>query len=112
MDTDVKEKCGVFGIWRTPESADLTYLALYALQHRGQEAAGIATTNGTQLHSQGGRGLVADVFNQSQLKQLAGHGAIGHTRYSTSGADDDQELQPRNIQPLVQEFIGGETGDG
>ena len=91
----IQEKCAVFGIWNHPESSVLTYLGLYAQQHRGQEGAGIVSFDSTQSHVHKGLGLVGDVFNESQLSRLKGFSAIGHTRYSTRGqSQDEQSLQP------------------
>jgi amidophosphoribosyltransferase len=89
-----REECGVFGIFGHPEAARLTYLGLYALQHRGQESCGIVTSDGSNLHSERGMGLVADVFNQAKLDQLHGNSAIGHNRYSTAGTVSIREAQP------------------
>ncbi len=77
--------CGIFGIRGTPEAARLTQLGLYSLQHRGQESAGIATSDGTDFNLRTGMGLVSQVFDEEDLAYLRGHIAIGHTRYSTSG---------------------------
>jgi amidophosphoribosyltransferase len=102
------EYCGIFGIFGHPEAANLAYLGLYALQHRGQEAAGIVSTDGKSLHSHRAMGLVADVFNQDVLKTLPGSAAIGHVRYSTAGSS-----VLRNSQPIIAEFaraIGNEAG--
>ncbi len=100
--SDLKEKCGVFGIWNDPEAAWLTYLGLYALQHRGQEGAGICTTDGSRIHMHRGRGLVADVFEEEVFRHLPGTAAIGHNRYSTTGAD-----LSANLQPLVASYRDG-----
>jgi amidophosphoribosyltransferase len=81
------DECGVFGIIPEPDAARQTYLGLYALQHRGQEAAGICATDGIRLHLHKGQGHVADVFTKEVLDGLPGHGAIGHTRYSTAGGN-------------------------
>lgn len=86
--------CGIVGIYNHPEAANLAYLGLYALQHRGQEAAGIVTSDGTTLHLRKGSGLVADVFTEEVLKTLPGSSAIGHTRYSTTGENSSQNCQP------------------
>ncbi|MCB9645200.1 MAG: amidophosphoribosyltransferase [Deltaproteobacteria bacterium] len=88
--------CGVFGIFGHPEAANLTYLGLHALQHRGQESAGIvATSDGEQFSRHLGRGLVADVFDETILQErLGGHRAIGHVRYSTAGGSHAQAAQP------------------
>ncbi|MCA0970610.1 amidophosphoribosyltransferase [Halobacillus litoralis] len=92
----LNEECGIFGVWGHPESAQLTYYGLHALQHRGQEGAGIVTTDGKQLKLHKGHGLINDVFSQDQLKDLQGRASIGHVRYATAG-DGGYE----NIQPLM-----------
>jgi amidophosphoribosyltransferase len=84
-----REECGVFGIWAQGQlegAANYTYLGLHALQHRGQESAGIVSTDGEQLHVHRAMGLVADIFNADELAKLKGYAAIGHVRYSTTGA--------------------------
>src|SRR5512137_757274 len=82
-----EEECGIFGIFNHPEASNLTYLGLYALQHRGQEACGIVSSDGRTLHAHKSMGLVADVFgNQETFKKLPGDAAIGHVRYSTTGS--------------------------
>lgn len=80
------EECGVVGVYGHPEAANLAYLALYALQHRGQEAAGITSSNGQALLTHKGMGLVADIFDEKLIRSLEGLSAIGHNRYSTAGA--------------------------
>ena len=76
-----QEECGVFGIYNHQEASNLTYLGLYALQHRGQEACGIVSSDGHDLHAHKGMGLVADVFGDQQIfKKLPGRSAIGHVR--------------------------------
>jgi amidophosphoribosyltransferase len=102
-----REECGIFGIVNHPEAANLTYLGLYALQHRGQEGAGIATSNGTTFYLEKGMGLVADVFKQAQLNRLPGDMAIGHNRYSTTG-----ENHLKNIQPLLITYALGNLALG
>jgi amidophosphoribosyltransferase len=89
-----RDECGVFGIYGHTESARLTYLGLYALQHRGQESCGIVSSDGAELRSHRAMGLVSDVFNQAALDQLPGASAIGHVRYSTSGEVSIREAQP------------------
>ncbi len=97
------EECGVFGIFGHPDAANLTYLGLYALQHRGQESAGIVSSDGKQLYNVKSMGLVADIFYEEQIKKLPGHMAIGHNRYSTTG--DSIAI---NIQPILVNFaLGG-----
>ncbi len=90
-----QDACGVFGVWAPGEEvAKLTYFGLYALQHRGQESAGIATSNGTQILVYKDMGLVSQVFDESALNTLQGYLAIGHTRYSTTGASTWHNAQP------------------
>src|SRR5580704_180954 len=81
------EECGVFGVYAPGQDvARLTYFGLFALQHRGQEAAGIAVSDGKSIRMHKGMGLVSQVFNEERLADLKGHIAIGHTRYSTTGS--------------------------
>ena len=89
-----KDECGVFGCWPELEASRQTYLGLYALQHRGQEAAGICSRNHGQLLLHKGQGYVADVFTEAVLTQLPGDGAIGHTRYSTTGGNVASAAHP------------------
>ena len=89
------DECGVFGVFAHPEAANLTYLGLYALQHRGQESAGITVSTGDRLKTHKGMGLVADVFSEEWLEPLQGHAAIGHVRYSTSGSSLFRNAQPQ-----------------
>jgi len=96
------EECGVFGIYGHPDAANLTYLGLYALQHRGQETAGIVSTDGKKLYSEKSMGLVADIFTEDRIKKLPGHASIGHNRYSTTG--DSVSI---NIQPILVNFAMG-----
>lgn len=98
-----EEECGIFGIYDHPEAANLTYLGLYALQHRGQESCGIVSSDGAALHSHKNMGLVADVFgNQEIFKQLPGKAAIGHVRYSTTGSSI-----VNNVQPVMVDYSRG-----
>src|SRR5437762_8559179 len=99
----LREECGVFGIFGHPEAAAITALGLHALQHRGQEAAGIVTFDGTRFHSERRLGLVADAFSRRDvIDRLPGQVAIGHVRYSTTG-----ETILRNVQPLFSELDAG-----
>lgn len=98
-----KFMCGVFGIYGHPEAANLTYLGLHALQHRGQESAGIATSDGEQLALHRGMGQVIDVFQSRQLDRLKGHSAIGHVRYSTAGGSF-----LKNAQPIAVDYAHGQ----
>ncbi len=96
------EECGVVGVYGHPEAATLAYLSLYALQHRGQESAGIVASNGEALISHRGMGHVADIFQYDILARLRGHLAIGHNRYSTSGS-----TVLKNCQPFVVSWAHG-----
>lgn len=98
-----REECGVVGIYGHPEAANLAYLALYALQHRGQESAGIVASDGKALHLEKAMGLVADVFSETKLRRLRGTLAIGHVRYSTTGTS-----QLKNAQPLLAGYLRGQ----
>jgi amidophosphoribosyltransferase len=89
-----KEECGIFGIFGHAEASTLTQLGLFALQHRGQEACGIVSSDGTDLHQFRSKGLVADVLGEDVLRNLKGAAAIGHTRYSTTGRNTIKEVQP------------------
>ena len=91
------EECGIFGIFGHPEASTLTQLGLFALQHRGQEACGIVSADGDELHQFRSIGLVADVLTEEVLKQLTGSSAIGHTRYSTAGKNTIDEVQPFSV---------------
>lgn len=94
MLEDVNEKCAVVGIYGHEEASKLAYFSLHALQHRGQEAAGISASDGEKLRTIKKRGLVMRVFNEAKLKTLSGSSAIGHTRYSTAGDDSILDAQP------------------
>ena len=98
-----KDECGVFGIFGHPEAANMTYLGLYALQHRGQESAGIAASDGAEVRSAREMGYVADIFDGGRLAQLPGPLAIGHVRYSTAG-----ESKLANAQPIVIDCAHGQ----
>jgi len=94
-DQGPQDQCGVFGVWAPGEDvAKLTYFGLYALQHRGQESAGIAVSNGRQILVYKDMGLVSQVFDETTLDSLKGHVAIGHARYSTTGASTWENAQP------------------
>ena len=99
----LREECGVFGIFGHPEAAAITALGLHALQHRGQEAAGIVSFDGTRFHSEKRLGLVGDTFSRADvIERLPGTIAVGHVRYSTTG-----ETILRNVQPLFAELNAG-----
>ena len=97
--------CGIVGVYGHPEAANITYLGLHALQHRGQEAAGIVTSDGDRFHQWKEQGLVSDAFSRGELEQLPGHLAIGHVRYSTTGGSG-----LRNAQPFAVEYAHGSIG--
>lgn len=107
MNSVVKERCGVFGVWGAPDSALLAYTATYAQQHRGQESAGIAVSTGEQLCAHSGMGLVSEVFCDDDLERLVGKAAIGHNRYSTTGSSHQA-----NCQPLLRKYVGGQVALG
>jgi amidophosphoribosyltransferase len=98
-----KDECGVFGIFGHPEAANMTYLGLYALQHRGQESAGIAASDGRRVRVSRAMGYVADNFDNAALSQLPGALAIGHVRYSTAG-----ESRLSNAQPILIDCAHGQ----
>ena len=102
MDDSVKHSCGLFGIYGHRDAARLTYLGLYSLQHRGEEAAGIVTFDGKSMHAHKGMGLVSEVFDEKTLHSLPGRSAVGHTRYSTTGSST-----LKNSQPLVVTYAKG-----
>jgi amidophosphoribosyltransferase len=99
--------CGVVGIYGHPEAANLAYLGLYALQHRGQESAGIVSTDGDRLFAAREMGHVNDIFTATRLKDLPGFAAIGHVRYSTSG-----DSSKKNAQPIAVDYAGGSVAVG
>jgi amidophosphoribosyltransferase len=119
--------CGIFGIFNHAEAANHTYLGLYALQHRGQESAGIVSSDGKQLHLHRQMGLVSEIFTRDILKRLPGRSAIGHVRYSTAGSSELKNAQPlvgmvphqldlpfslgqgeiKNVEPFVVEYSKG-----
>ncbi len=118
LEAEKKEKCAVFGVWGASDPVRKTYLGMYAMQHRGQESAGIAVSNGRTIQGTTGMGLVSQVFDEWTVRQLEAGcepvsdgnggfhscGAIGHNRYSTSGGS-----LACNAQPLVESFIGGQV---
>jgi amidophosphoribosyltransferase len=99
----LKEECGVFGVYGHPEASALSFYGLHALQHRGEESAGICTSDGKEFYYHRNMGLVKEVFDNERIKYLQGSSAIGHVRYSTAGAS---KLQ--NAQPLVFKYRGGD----
>ena len=97
FDDKLHEECGVFAIYGHPEASNLTYLGLYALQHRGQESAGIATSDRREIRCYKSMGHVADIFTPEQIACLPGDLAIGHTRYSTAGDTVLLNAQPFSV---------------
>ncbi|OGQ55683.1 MAG: amidophosphoribosyltransferase [Deltaproteobacteria bacterium RIFCSPLOWO2_02_56_12] len=102
MFDKLREECAVMGVFGHPEAANMVYLGLYALQHRGQESSGIVSSDGKVLVSHRQMGLVADIFKEEVIKRLEGASAIGHNRYSTSG-----QSHIKNAQPFVVEYVQG-----
>ncbi|MDZ4383122.1 MAG: amidophosphoribosyltransferase, partial [Thermodesulfovibrionia bacterium] len=96
------DECGVVGVYGHSEAANLTYLGLHALQHRGQEGAGICSSDGRHLYIEKSMGLVADIFSEKRLKRLPGTIAVGHNRYSTAGSS-----VLKNVQPIMVNFSLG-----
>jgi len=107
LDDHFHDECGVFGVFGHPEAANLTYLGLYALQHRGQESAGIVASDGTDLNFHKAMGEVEEIFTPAVLAKLPGSSAIGHTRYSTAG---DKALL--NAQPIMIDCNKGKIAVG
>src|SRR5580700_9754035 len=97
-DPKLREECGVVAIHGHPDAARQVYLGLYALQHRGQESAGIATADGTHLSNIKGMGLVSEIFTDDVIARLKGDMAIGHTRYSTTGDSALLNAQPIRVE--------------
>ena len=107
-----EEACGVFGIYAPAEDVGkLTYFGLYALQHRGQESAGIATFDGTQVHLHKDMGLVSQVFNEAILQELPGSLAVGHTRYSTTGSSHKGNAQPAVVDTRLGKLALAHNGN-
>ena len=112
LEQAIHDQCGVFGILGSKKAAQLTYLGLYALQHRGQESAGIVTSNNGQINMHKGMGQVSEVFsNPRTMTKLAGDAAIGHTRYSTTGASSLINIQPFLITNRLQKLAIAHNGN-
>jgi len=110
-DDRYHDQCGVFGVFGHPEAGHLTYLGLHALQHRGQESAGIVSSDGSRLFAERGMGHVGKVFTKSNLERLAGNMAIGHVRYSTAGESKLVNAQPLRIEGGRGEMAIGHNGN-
>ena len=112
FDESLHEECGIFGVFNNPQAAHLTYLGLYALQHRGQESSGIAVAGTRKLAVYKGMGLVSQVFKREQrLEQLTGSGSIGHNRYSTTGSSTLTNAQPIVINYRAGQIAGAHNGN-
>jgi amidophosphoribosyltransferase len=110
-DDKPREACGIFGIYDHPEAAALTYFGLYALQHRGQESAGIAVAKDMQIVEHKGMGLVSDVFDMDHLAQLNGGSAVGHVRYSTTGSSVLTNAQPFRVRHRKKSYAVAHNGN-
>ncbi|MCJ8499063.1 amidophosphoribosyltransferase [Desulfatitalea alkaliphila] len=106
-----REACGIFGVYGHPEAAKLCYFGLYALQHRGQESAGISVVQDGVLNEYRAMGLVSDVFRMNQLEQLPGNSAIGHVRYSTTGSSVLANAQPFVVRHSQKAYAVGHNGN-
>jgi len=106
-----REACGIFGICGHPEAAPITYFGLYALQHRGQESAGISVVRGETIVEHKGMGLVSDVFDMARLQQLAGGCAVGHVRYSTTGSSILNNAQPFMVRHRNKSYAVAHNGN-
>ncbi|MBK6909681.1 MAG: amidophosphoribosyltransferase [bacterium] len=112
FDDKPRDKCGVMAVTGHPRAAELTYLGLYALQHRGQESAGVVSADGQKLFAHRGMGLLADVFrDQGKFKDLAGASAIGHVRYSTTGSSSLANVQPIMVNTKDGPLAVGHNGN-
>jgi amidophosphoribosyltransferase len=111
MEYYPKHYCGVFGIYGHPNAAELTYFGLYALQHRGQESAGIVTCDGRQFREHKGMGLVSQIFNGQILHDLVGKMAVGHTRYSTTGSSNIRNAQPLTVNSARGQIAVAHNGN-
>ena len=111
FDDRFHDECGVFGVFGHPEAGNLTYLGLHGLQHRGQESAGIVSSNGDRLIEEKGMGQVARIFKRQQVRRLKGHLAIGHVRYSTAGQSNRANAQPLRIDSCKGEIAVGHNGN-
>ncbi len=111
-DREIHEECGVFGVWGVPDASSLTYYGLHTLQHRGQESCGIVAVDKASGFSRvRGEGLVSEVFNEAKLEQLPGSMAIGHVRYSTSGGNSTENIQPFLFRHNSGDFAMAHNGN-
>ena len=106
-----REECGVFGILGCEDASNMAYLGLYSLQHRGQESAGIASSDSEHIYRHAGMGKVNDVFNEEDIKNLQGHMAIGHNRYSTTGSSFLRNAQPLRADSVLGQMVLAHNGN-
>ncbi len=106
-----REECGIFGIYGNEKAANLTYLGLYSLQHRGQESAGMASSDGFHIYRYAGMGKVIDVFTKEHIDNLLGHIAIGHNRYSTTGSSFLRNAQPLRADSILGPIVIAHNGN-
>lgn len=111
MDDKPRESCGIFGIHGHAEASKLTYFGLYALQHRGQESAGIAVEKDGRINTHKGMGLVSDVFDMTHVDALQGETAIGHVRYSTTGSSLFFNAQPFVVHHRHRSYAVAHNGN-
>ena len=104
LNGKIHEECGVFGVYHVSSAASLSYFGLHALQHRGQEAAGIATSDGQNIKCIKGKGLITEVFNTETINKMDGIHAIGHVRYSTDGGNEIENVQPIMVRAHTGHF--------
>ncbi len=107
----LRESCGIFGVYGHPQASKLTYLGLYALQHRGQESAGIVSFDGHKVYGHIDMGLVSEIFDEQSLNRLKGNLAIGHVRYSTTGPSTLRNAQPFHVHHLGKNFAIAHNGN-
>ena len=106
-----REECGIFAVHGHEQASRLAYFGLFALQHRGQESAGITTADGKTVHEFKGMGLVSEVFHENTLQKLRGHMAIGHVRYSTTGSSTLSNAQPFLVHHAGEPYALGHNGN-
>ncbi len=110
-DLRPREECGIFGIYGHENASNLVYLGLYSLQHRGQESAGIASSNGKYIYRFAGMGKVTDVFKEEDIYNLAGNMAVGHNRYSTTGSSYLRNAQPLRVDSILGPMVLSHNGN-
>lgn len=110
MQGELHEECGVFGVYHLPGAANLTYLGLHALQHRGQESAGIAVSDGDSIRCRKGHGLVTEALSSQKLAELRGENAVGHVRYSTAGGGEWENIQPLLVRAKMGSLAAVHNG--